>query len=166
MWGDYARRLRYVTLEDWDDLRKMVAEHGHATLPPLTDGDDVHHGVRGRAMEYSSMMFTRETLAGEFIVVNRALVRTLEERGLWNERSRAIIMNEGSVQGSTRTSYPGQWDLQDGSMGPQAEGSSGSRRNRALRLPVPIHQRHSVSADTRQGAGGFVLWLEADQDSN
>jgi ribonucleoside-diphosphate reductase subunit M1 len=28
MWGDYARRLRYVTLEDWDDLRKMVAEHG------------------------------------------------------------------------------------------------------------------------------------------
>jgi hypothetical protein len=34
-------------------------------------------GSAGEAMEpYSSMMFTRKTLAGEFIVVNRALVST------------------------------------------------------------------------------------------
>jgi hypothetical protein len=66
--------------------------------------------------------------------------------------------------GSTRTSYPGRtgtsrrWDLKQKVLliTPQPC---------PLRLPVPIHQPLHVSADARQGAGGFVLWVEADQDS-
>jgi ribonucleoside-diphosphate reductase alpha chain len=92
-------------LEDWDDLREKVAEHGarNSLLVALMPTATTSHimGSAGEAMEpYTSLLFTRKTLAGEFIVVNRALVRMLDERGLWNEQVKeAIIMAEGSVQG-------------------------------------------------------------------
>jgi hypothetical protein len=55
----------YVTLEDWDDLRKMV-EHGARTFrSPSCRRRRRPHGIRGRAMEpYNSIVFTRKTLAG------------------------------------------------------------------------------------------------------
>jgi hypothetical protein len=48
--GDYARvGCEYVTLEDWDDLRKMVAEHGTQLLPValMPTATTSHHGIRG-----------------------------------------------------------------------------------------------------------------------
>jgi ribonucleotide reductase alpha subunit len=47
----------------------------------------------------TSNIYTRRTLAGEFIMVNRYLIRDLIELGLWNERVKTnIIANQGSVQ--------------------------------------------------------------------
>jgi len=44
-------------------------------------------------------MFKRETLSGEFIQINRYLVRDLQERGLWNEQTtNAVKRAEGSIQ--------------------------------------------------------------------
>jgi ribonucleoside-diphosphate reductase alpha chain len=49
---------------------------------------------------YATHIFTRRTLAGEFIVVNKHLVAALLERGLWSVALKdAIVANNGSVQG-------------------------------------------------------------------
>jgi len=49
---------------------------------------------------YMSNIFTRSTLAGNFIVVNRNLMKDLIERGLWNDMmKKMIIIENGSVQG-------------------------------------------------------------------
>jgi len=48
---------------------------------------------------YMSNIFTRSTLAGNFIVVNKNLLNDLIERGLWNDSvKKMIIINNGSVQ--------------------------------------------------------------------
>ncbi len=49
---------------------------------------------------FTSNIYTRRTLAGEFIVVNKHLVRDLMEYQLWSEElKQKIIANNGSVQG-------------------------------------------------------------------
>src|SRR5690606_1786581 len=49
-----------------------------------------------------SNLFKRETLSGEFLQVNTALVRELKERGLWTPEVREQIKRaDGSVQGVT-----------------------------------------------------------------
>jgi ribonucleoside-diphosphate reductase alpha chain len=49
---------------------------------------------------YATHIFTRRTLAGEFIVINKHLVKALLDRGLWStEMKDAIIGNNGSVTG-------------------------------------------------------------------
>ena len=46
-----------------------------------------------------SNLFKRETLSGDFIQVNRYLVRDLTERGLWDEQMRDLLkLSEGSIQ--------------------------------------------------------------------
>jgi ribonucleoside-diphosphate reductase alpha chain len=49
---------------------------------------------------YATHIFTRRTLAGEFIIINKHLVAALIERGIWSpEVKDAIIGNNGSVFG-------------------------------------------------------------------
>lgn len=49
---------------------------------------------------YATHIFTRRTLAGEFIILNKHLVAALIERGIWSpEVKDAIIANNGSVAG-------------------------------------------------------------------
>jgi ribonucleoside-diphosphate reductase alpha chain len=44
-------------------------------------------------------MYSRRTLGGEFIVVNKHLVNELLNLGLWNEElKRKLIMENGSIQ--------------------------------------------------------------------
>ena len=46
-----------------------------------------------------SNLFKRETLSGEFIQINKYLVSSLKEHGLWNEDIRnKIKMEDGSIQ--------------------------------------------------------------------
>ncbi len=48
----------------------------------------------------TSNIYKRQTLSGEFIIINKHLVSDLEQRGLWTSKIRdAIILNNGSVQG-------------------------------------------------------------------
>ncbi|GAA0913933.1 ribonucleoside-diphosphate reductase subunit alpha [Nonomuraea longicatena] len=65
-----------------------------------------------------SNVFKRETLSGEFLQVNRYLVRDLQERGLWNQEVRdAIKRADGSVQDlpqvpdDLKTLYRTAWEL-------------------------------------------------------
>jgi ribonucleotide reductase alpha subunit len=44
-------------------------------------------------------LYLRRTLAGEFVVVNKHLVRYLQKQGMWNEDTKnEIIRNNGSIQ--------------------------------------------------------------------
>ena len=48
---------------------------------------------------YTSNIYTRRVLSGEFIVVNKHLLEDLVERGLWNEDMKQELMrNNGSIQ--------------------------------------------------------------------
>jgi ribonucleoside-diphosphate reductase alpha chain len=65
-----------------------------------------------------SNLFKRETLSGEFLQVNRYLVKELKALGLWTEEMRnKIKLAEGSVQGiseipeSVRTIYRTAWEI-------------------------------------------------------
>jgi len=65
-----------------------------------------------------SNLFKRETLSGDFLVINRYLVADLERRGLWTERIRELIKRaEGSIQDideipeDVRLLYRTVWEL-------------------------------------------------------
>jgi ribonucleoside-diphosphate reductase alpha chain len=88
----------------WDQLRAEIAEHGLrnsllvAVAPTATIASIA--GCYECIEPQVSNLFKRETLSGEFLQVNSALVRELKNRGLWTEEVRAGIKRaEGSVQG-------------------------------------------------------------------
>jgi ribonucleoside-diphosphate reductase alpha chain len=48
---------------------------------------------------YTSNIYTRRTLSGEYIVVNKYLLKDLIEKGFWNdEMKELLIVNNGSIQ--------------------------------------------------------------------
>ena len=68
-----------------------------------------------------SNLFKRETLSGEFLQINTALVAELKALGLWNPQVREEIKRaEGSVQGiaalpeETRRLFRTAWELPSG----------------------------------------------------
>jgi len=90
--------------ERWDALRAAVAEHGLrnsllvAIAPTATIASIA--GCYECIEPQVSTLFKRETLSGEFLQVNSALVRELKARGLWTPEIRERIkIAEGSVQG-------------------------------------------------------------------
>ncbi|MET7867573.1 ribonucleoside-diphosphate reductase subunit alpha [Micromonospora taraxaci] len=87
----------------WDALREQVAAHGLrnsllvAVAPTATIASIA--GCYECIEPQVSNLFKRETLSGEFLQVNTALVRELKARGLWTDRVRSAIKRaEGSVQ--------------------------------------------------------------------
>lgn len=67
---------------------------------------------------FTSNIYTRRTLSGEFILVNKHLVRDLISLGLWNEDMKnLIILNKGSVQSipsipeEIRNVYKTVWEI-------------------------------------------------------
>jgi ribonucleoside-diphosphate reductase alpha chain len=90
-------------LERWERLRRKIKAIGLrnslmiAIAPTATIASIV--GAYEAIEPQVSNLFKRETLSGEFIQVNRYLVETLKERGLWNEEIRnRIKAAEGSIQ--------------------------------------------------------------------
>lgn len=87
----------------WNTLRSRILKHGVrnslliAVAPTATIASIV--GCYECIEPQISNLFKRETLSGEFLQVNRYLVKELKERGLWNEEIRIHLkMAEGSVQ--------------------------------------------------------------------
>ncbi|AKQ64914.1 Ribonucleotide reductase of class Ia (aerobic), alpha subunit [Myxococcus hansupus] len=106
----------------WDALRQRIMKHGLrnslmiAIAPTATIASIV--GCYECIEPQVSNLFKRETLSGDFLQVNRYLVRDLQALGLWNENVRnRIKMAEGSVQDITelpenlRAVYRTAWEL-------------------------------------------------------
>ena len=88
---------------DWASLRKEVVEHGvrnSLLVAPMPTASTSQILGNNEAFEpYTSNIYTRRVLSGEFIVVNKHLLNDLVERGLWNENLKQQLMREnGSVQ--------------------------------------------------------------------
>ena len=88
---------------DWVSLRKEVIEHGvrnSLLVAPMPTASTSQILGNNEAFEpYTSNVYTRRVLSGEFIVVNKHLLHDLVERGLWNETLKQELMrNNGSVQ--------------------------------------------------------------------
>ena len=88
---------------DWGSLRKEVMEHGvrnSLLVAPMPTASTSQILGNNEAFEpYTSNIYTRRVLSGEFIVVNKHLLHDLVERGLWNETLKQELMrNNGSVQ--------------------------------------------------------------------
>ncbi len=88
---------------DWADLKAKIQKHGlrnSLLLAPMPTASTSQILGNNECFEpITSNIYTRRTLAGEFIMVNRYLIRDLIALGLWNERVKTnIIANQGSVQ--------------------------------------------------------------------
>lgn len=89
---------------DWEGLRERVKRVGvrnSLLVAPMPTASTSQILGNNECFEpYTSNLYTRRTLAGEHIVVNKHLMRDLVRLGLWNEEMReAIMAANGSVQG-------------------------------------------------------------------
>ena len=88
---------------DWKALRKDVMKHGvrnSLLMAPMPTASTSQILGNNEAFEpYTSNIYTRRVLSGEFIVVNKHLLEDLVKRGLWTEDLKQQLMrNNGSVQ--------------------------------------------------------------------
>ena len=88
---------------DWSLLKDSIVKNGLRNsllvAPMPTASTSQILGFNECFEPFTSNIYTRRTLAGEFVVLNKYLMRELIELGLWNEKIKQnIIANKGSVQ--------------------------------------------------------------------
>ena len=99
MWGVTPSSGRY----DWEDLKREVKKHGvrnSLLVAPMPTASTSQILGNNECFEpYTSNIYTRRVLSGEFVVVNKHLLKDLIKLNLWNDKmkNRLIEMN-GSVQ--------------------------------------------------------------------
>ncbi len=99
MWGVTPKSGRW----DWESLRTEVKEHGvrnSLLVAPMPTASTSQILGNNECFEpYTSNIYTRRVLSGEFIVVNKHLLKDLVDLGLWNEGMKnKLIEANGSVQ--------------------------------------------------------------------
>ena len=118
MWNATPTSGRY----DWDTLKASIAKHGLRNsllvAPMPTASTSQILGFNECFEPLTSNIYSRGTLAGEFVVVNKYLMRELLDLGLWNENLKNnIILNKGSIQQLTnlsehiRNKYKIVWEI-------------------------------------------------------
>jgi len=88
---------------DWDGLKKKIAEHGlrnSLLLAPMPTASTAQILGNNESFEpYTQNLYVRRVLSGEFVQVNRHLLRDLISSNLWTEDLRSkLIAHNGSVQ--------------------------------------------------------------------
>ncbi|MBC8303875.1 MAG: ribonucleoside-diphosphate reductase subunit alpha [Pelagibacterales bacterium] len=88
---------------DWTKLRKDVLKHGvrnSLLVAPMPTASTSQILGNNECFEpYTSNLYTRRVLSGEFIIVNKHLLKDLVELGLWNEDMKHELMrSNGSIQ--------------------------------------------------------------------
>ncbi len=103
---DLSPGFSYSTLSkrwDWESLRKKIMEHGvrnslFVALMPTASTSQIM-GNNDAFEPFSSNIYTRRLLSGEFVVINKHLVNDLLELNLWSEDIKnKLIEHNGSVQ--------------------------------------------------------------------
>ena len=107
---------------DWATLRKDVKKHGvrnSLLVAPMPTASTSQILGNNECFEpYTSNIYTRRVLSGEFIVVNKHLLEDLVNLGLWNEDLKQELMRaNGSVQqldnvpGEIKELYKTAWEM-------------------------------------------------------
>lgn len=99
MWGVTPSSGRW----NWEKLKQEVKQHGvrnSLLVAPMPTASTSQILGNNECFEpYTSNCYTRRTLSGEFIMVNKHLMKDLINLGLWNETMRQkLISTNGSVQ--------------------------------------------------------------------
>jgi ribonucleoside-diphosphate reductase alpha chain len=99
MWGVTPDSGRW----DWENLKREVKQHGARNsllLAPMPTASTSQILGNNECFEpYTSNIYTRRTLSGEFIIANKHLMKDLISAGLWSETMRQkLISTNGSVQ--------------------------------------------------------------------
>lgn len=103
LWGVVPLTQKDGTL-DWEKLRARVVAHGlrnSLLVAPMPTASTSQILGNNECFEpFTSNLYTRRTLAGEFVVINKYLMADLIARGLWSEDiKQKIVARNGSVQG-------------------------------------------------------------------
>lgn len=107
---------------NWDALKQSIIKHGLRNsllvAPMPTASTSQILGFNECFEPFTSNLYSRRTLAGEFVVVNKYLMKELIAAGQWNEQVKNnIIANKGSVQQLTilsehiRNKYKIVWEM-------------------------------------------------------
>ena len=116
LWGETPKS----TYLDWDNLRKMCQGGMRNSLlvaPMPTASTSQILGNNECFEPFTSNLYSRRVLSGEFMVVNKYLVEDLVKLGLWTAEVRTeIIANNGSVQtmnlpAELRELYKTVWEI-------------------------------------------------------
>lgn len=91
-------------LWDWDTLKEKLAKHGirnSLLVAPMPTASTSQILGNNECFEpYTSNIYSRRVLAGEFQIVNPHMLKDLVDLGLWNDAMKNnIISNNGSIQG-------------------------------------------------------------------
>ncbi|MFK8039611.1 MAG: ribonucleoside-diphosphate reductase subunit alpha [Crocinitomicaceae bacterium] len=98
MWG-----VKPSSRWEWDILKEEVKEHGvrnSLLLAPMPTASTAQILGNNECFEpYTSNVYTRRVLSGEFIIVNKHLLKDLVKLGLWNsEMKNTLMASNGSIQ--------------------------------------------------------------------
>ena len=107
---------------DWHDLKDRIEKHGLRNsllvAPMPTASTSQILGYNECIEPITSNIYSRRTLAGEFILVNKYLMQEMLEKDLWNETFKnQMIANNGSIQGmqylpeDIRERYRTVWEI-------------------------------------------------------
>ena len=107
---------------DWSSLKESIIKYGLRNsllvAPMPTASTSQILGFNECFEPFTSNLYSRRTLAGEFVVVNKYLMKELIQLGQWNEQIKNnIIANKGSVQQLTtlsehiREKYKIVWEM-------------------------------------------------------
>lgn len=118
LWSKEPTPGRY----DWSALKQSIITYGLRNslliAPMPTASTSQILGFNECFEPFTSNLYSRRTLAGEFVVVNKYLMNELIQLGLWNEQIKNnIIANKGSVQQLTilpehiRNKYKIVWEI-------------------------------------------------------
>lgn len=107
---------------EWDKLKKSIIKHGLRNsllvAPMPTASTSQILGFNECFEPFTTNIYSRRTLAGEYIVINKYLVKELLDMNMWNEEMKQmIIANNGSIQliegisNEMKNRYKTGWEL-------------------------------------------------------
>ena len=122
LWEAEPERVAGDLELDWEGLRAEVMEHGvrnSLLLAPMPTASTSQILGNNECIEpYTSNIYARRTLSGDFVVVNKHMLNDLKALGLWSsELKDFIILNKGSIQNIktipdfVKELYKTSWDL-------------------------------------------------------
>ena len=103
MWEETPESLGIQSRMDWDSLKSRIKEHGlrnSLLMAPMPTASTSQILGNNECIEpYTTNIYLRRTLAGEFVVINKYLVNALIEKGIWtSEIKNNMIKAGGSIQ--------------------------------------------------------------------
>jgi ribonucleoside-diphosphate reductase alpha subunit len=107
---------KFSGMYDWSSMRRSVQQHGirnSLLVAPMPTASTSQILGNNECIEpYTTNIYLRRTLAGEFVVINKHLVRHLQEIGLWSrDMKNAMIKAGGSIPENIKKLYKTVWEI-------------------------------------------------------